>query len=603
VGRLKPGLNESHAQASLEAMAPSLKAQFHRHWRPRSTPYVYPVPRISQVFGERERPVMKGASLFLMGVAAVILIIGCLNLANMLIIRGTSRGHEIAIRLALGGGRLRIIRQLLVESLLLALLGCICGLFLAFWGTRILNIWMATSQRYWWKHLQVGLSIRTLGFAFCVSVLATLLFGLRPALGLSRRDLVGELKQSGSAMLRPAKRRRGGLSVLCQTALAVALVMVAAMFARRLLSLAGPTHNLDLERTLVLEVDPLSAGYDQAQSAEICETLAAHLDSLPGVEAVGMSPSFSFGGGGIYTIYTWAPEAGEGHSEKALAQHAGSLEIVRDYFPSVGLTLLQGRPFNHLDRVPDAEKVVIVDETIAHKLAPNGRALGALIRFGSFSDRSEPYRVVGIAPRIPGPPGSPTFAQTYMPLGLTKMCPYLYLRLKDRRAARAMKQGLAELVGQVDSHVPVLSVATLEYRCRDHGTLWFAGICARLTGIAGATALFLAALGIFAVKGYLVASRTREIGIRKALGATRRNIMGIVLKEGLALTVLGLVIGVFLGLGMTRTIATVLHGYEMVGLAGIAATTVLFGLVSLLAAYAPARGAARIHPMTALRCE
>jgi len=603
VGRLKPGVSISTAQASLQAIVPNLKAQFPRHWTPHSVPYLYPVPRVSAIYGDKERPVMTVVSVFLMGTSVTILIIACLNLANMLIIRGAGRCREIAVRLALGGGRLRIMRQLLIESLLLALLGGVLGLILAFGGTRILNTWFAASQRPEWRYLQTSLSTRVLGMTLCISLIATLLFGLRPALGLSRRDIVGELKESGSAMLRPVKRRRGGLSVLCQIASAVVLVMIAVMFTRHALQVARPNHNLNLDDTLVMELDPLSAGYDRIRSAQVCEALANELESLPGIDSVGMSPSFSFGDGGVESIYEYIPGAEGGDSERYLAMYAASWNIGRDYFSSVGLPLLQGRSFNRLDSVADAENVVIIDETLARKMHPNSSVLGTLIRYGTFSDRSEPYRVIGIVPNIPGTQGKKTFAQTYTPVKQDQICACFYLRLENPRSAVAMKQRISEVIHEVDPYVPVLSIATLAYKHSDHELLWFAGMCARLTGTAGATALFLAALGIYAVKGYMIASRTREIGIRKALGATHRDIMGMVFKEGFILTAVGLIVGLLLGLGATRIIASALYGYNAINPAGIVVTVALLGAASLLASYIPARRAVKIDPMDALRYE
>lgn len=603
VGRLKPSVSLMTAQASLQAMVPSLKEKFPTRWTPHSLPYLYPVPRVSVLFGDKERPIMTGVSLFLMGVSMIILIIACLNLASMLIIRGTGRCHEIAVRLALGGGRLRIIRQLLTESLLLALLGGVLGLILAFGGIRILNTWFAASQRPEWRCLQTSLSIRVLGMTLCVSLIATLFFGLKPALGLSRRDIVGELKESGSAMLRPVKRRRGELSVLCQTALTVVIVMIAVMFTSDALQLARTNHNFNLDNTLVVQVDPLSAGYDQIRSAQACEALADRLESLPGIDSLGMSPSFSFGGGGVESIYEYIPGTEGDDPERFLAKHAASPEVGRDYFSSVDLPLLQGRSFNHLDSAADAEKVVIIDEILARKLHPNGHALGSLILFGTFSDRSEPYRVIGIVPNIPVAQSKETFTQTYKPVKPDQMCTCFYLHMKDPRSAVAMEQRISEVIHEVDPYVPVLSIATLAYMHRNHELLWFAGMCARLTGTAGATALFLAALGIYAVKGYMIASRTREIGIRTALGATHRDIMGIVFKEGFILTAVGLIVGLLLGLGATRVVASVLYGVNTIDPPGIVVTIALLGIVSLLASYFPARRAAKIDPMEALRYE
>jgi putative ABC transport system permease protein len=332
--------------------------------------------------------------------------------------------------------------------------------------------------------------------------------------------------------------------------------------------------------------------------------LADRLESLPGIGSLGMSPSFSFGDGGVDSIYTYIPGAKGDDSERLLAKGAASPPIGRDYFPSVGLPLLQGRTFSRLDSTADTANVVIIDDHLAHKLDPNGQALDAWIRFGWFSDRSEPCRVVGIVASIPPNTHHPmSFVQTYTPAKPDQMCPVFYLRLKDPRSVAAMKQRIVEAIREVDPYVPVLSMTILADKRRDHGKVWFAAMCVRLTGTAGAIALFLAALGICAVKGYMVASRTHEIGIRKALGATQREIMGMVFKEGFLLTAVGLMVGLLLGWGATHMIASALYGYEAIDPAGMVVSAVLLGIVSLLAGYLPARRAARIDPMTALRCE
>ena len=309
VGRLKPGLNMAAAQPQLQPLVPRLKESYPRQWNPNCSFYLQRPPKIMiNIDAENERAMLAGFSLVLMGVSAAILIIACMNLANMMIIRGAGRHREIAIRLALGGGRLRIMRQLLIESLLLALLGGAFGLVMAFWGTRILNTWIATLALIspeMGDSLRTGLSVRVLVATLGFSLVATLLFGLRPALGLSRRDLMADLKESGSAMLLSIRRKRGNFSVLCQIALAVVLVMGAALFTRSALLLAQPNPGFRLDNKLVIEVDPLSAGYDRLRSAQACEVLADHLASLSGVEALGTSTKFFFGGGGGCGIFFW----------------------------------------------------------------------------------------------------------------------------------------------------------------------------------------------------------------------------------------------------------------------------------------------------------
>ena len=601
VGRLKPGVNMPVAQAQLQSLVPRLKADYPKQWRDSSSLYLHRPGRF--LIDTDERLANTVVSLVLMGVSAVILVIACLNLANMLIVQGAGRHREIAIRMALGGGRLCIIRQLLIESLLLALLGGVLGFLLAFWGTTVLNVWIEAAQDPELRGLRPGLNVRVLAATLGFCLMATLLFGLRPALCLSRRDIAGEMKESGGSVRGPIRRKRGGLSVVGQIALAVVLMMSATLLTRSALQLARPNPRFNLEDKLVIQIDPLSAGYDRAGSVQVCEALVDHLASLPGVKAVGMSPSFSFGGGSGWLIYESVPGGGNDGSRKLIAQYAGLSDVGRDYFAALEIPLLQGRPFDRLDSAPDAEKVMIIDESLARKLRPEGNALGCFIQYGLFTEYSEPYRVVGIVPNVPGIGAREIRAQTYKPVQPDQLSPYLYLHIADMGSADVLLQRISQEIHRVDPRVPVLSVATLAQRHRDDPSVWAAGFAARLALAAGAAALFLAALGIYAIKGYMVASRTSEIGIRKALGATQGNIMGMVLREGLVLTVVGLMVGLLLGLGVAKVAASMLYGVSPVDPVSIVATVALLGAASLLASYIPARRAARVDPMVALRYE
>ena len=246
---------------------------------------------------------------------------------------------------------------------------------------------------------------------------------------------------------------------------------------------------------------------------------------------------------------------------------------------------------------------MIIDESVARKLRPDGNALGCWIQSGIFGEYSDPYRVVGIVAHVPGITDREVNAQTYKPTPSDQLSPYLYLHIVDRGSADVLQQRIFQEIHRVDSRVPVLSVTTLAQRHRDDPSLWLAGFGARLALAAGAAALFLAALGIYAIKGYMVASRTSEIGIRKALGATHGNIMGMVLREGMVLTLAGLAVGLLLGLAVAKVSASLLYGVRPADPVSIVVTVALLGAASLLASYIPARRAARVDPMVALRCE
>jgi len=605
VGRLKPDVTMPVAQAQLQALGPRLKLEDREDWRGRSSLNPRPPGRFD-IGGDSEqgRRMMTIISLVLMAASALILMIACLNLANMLIVQGAARHREIAVRLALGGGRWRIIRQLLMESGLLALLGGVLGILLAFWGTRILRVWIAAVPDPMTNNLRPGLNVRVLAATLGLCLMATLLFGLRPALRLSRRDIAGEMKGAAGRVLGSLGRRRGGFSVAGQIALAVVLVLSATLLTRSALQIARPDPRFPLEDKLVVQIDPLAAGYDLVQSLQAYEALTDHLASLPDVKALGTSPRLLFGGGSHVPIGEYLPGADQSGSGRPLARRGALAFVGRDYFKAMEIPLLRGRLFDRLDSVPKAEKVALIDESLARQLRPDGNALGCLIQWGLFTKAdSDPYRVVGIVANMPGIGDREVRAQMYTPTEPNALSSYLYLHVANKGSVDLLRRRIAEEIHRFDPRLPVLSVATLAQRRHDESSVWLARFGARLALAAGAAALFLAALGIYAIKGYMVASRTSEIGIRQALGATRGNIMGMVLREGLVLTAVGLMVGLLLGLGVAKVSASLLYGIRPVDPVSIVATVALLGAASLLASYIPARRAARVDPMVALRCE
>jgi putative ABC transport system permease protein len=605
VGRLKPGLTIPVAQAQLQTLFPQFKPECFKLGRGGRQSFDLHPPGRFWLSGDNEQDhwLHTIVSLVLMGAAAIILIIACLNLANMLIVQGASRHREIAVRLALGGGRWRIIQQLLIESGLLALLGGSLGVLLAFCGMRILNVWFAAIPDGQTSPL-LALNVRILVSTLGLCLIATLLFGLRPALLLSNRDIAGEMKASAGRVLGFLHRKRGGFSMAGQVALAVALVLSAALLTHSALQKAKPDPRFCLADKLVVQVDPESAGYDKARSIQACEALADHLASLPQVKAVGTSFGVFFGGGGHILIGEYMPGDGESGSGRPLTREAALVGVGRDYFKAMEIPLLRGRFFDQRDSLPNAEKVAIIDESLARKLRPDGNALDCFIQWGVFTKLiSEPYRVVGVVAHLPGTEGRQVHAQIYTPTELNDLNSCLYLHVTKKGSMDGLRQRIAEEIHRVDPHIPVLSIATLAQKRYNDGSVWLARFGARLGLAAGAAALFLAALGIYAIKSYIVASRTSEIGIRMALGATHGSIISMVLREEIVQTMAGLIVGLLLGLGVAKVSASMLYGISPVDPVSILVTVALLGTASLLAGYLPARRAAKIDPMEALRYE
>jgi len=600
VGRLKPDLTLPVAQTQLESLFSDFKPEgLMQSSRP---PFIkLRKPGRFWLHAEVNEDYLRKPlfSVILLATSAIILVIACLNLANMLIVQGASRQHEIAVRLALGGGRWRIIRQLFTESLLLALLGGMLGVLLAYGSMKILNTWMTTTPDYFARGVQADLNSRALAVTLGLCVIATLLFGLRPALWLSKRDLAGEMKACAGSVLGSLRRKRDALAVMGQIALAVTLVLSAVLLTRSALQIAQTDSRFALDDKLIVGIDPLAAGYDPVRSVQVCEALTDHLASLPEVKALGASTRLFYGGGGPISI----SENFQSGSWRPFTRKAMLVTVSRDYFMALEIPLLQGRFFTPMDRVPNAEKVAIIDESLARRLRTDGNVLGCSIRWGFFSEHSEPYRVVGIVPNLPGVGDREVYPQIYTPAGSEELSPCLYVHVANRGSVDALRRRIVEEIRRIDARVPVLPVMTLARKRDGAAAVWRARFCARLGLVAGAAALFLSALGIYAIKGYMVASRTPEIGIRKALGATHGNIMGMVLREGFVLTLVGLIVGLLLGLAAARLIGSLLYGVRSIDPISIIVTVVLLGAASLLAGYVPARRAAKIDPMEALRYE
>ncbi len=616
VGRLKPGLGISEAQARLQSVLPRLKQMYPRGFEGRVMFRLRPLPRLN-AGADNDRPVLDRISLVLMGVSGLVLLIACLNLANMMVVQGGGRQREIAIRAALGGGRLRIMRQLLIESLLLSVFGGILAVAVALWGIRVLKLWAALGQfpMYLGEAIASGiaLDVRVLAATLGFCLIATVLFGLQPALRLSGRDLCGDLKESGRGVLQAMRTRRWGvprgLSVLCQMALSVALVMTATLLARTALRAARAEPGFGLDGNVIVTVKPFAGGYSIAQARQACETLAERLKEDPEIQAVGLSCKSPVDLGwwpwSCARVVEYVPGGADEASGSLLTKALHQYEVNGDYFKAMGIRLLQGRPFGPLDSVPDAEEVVIIDELLAHKLRPDGRALGCLIQYGD-DGLSSPRRVVGIVPNLQSVWGNGEVQpHLYEPIKAHHMPASIHLRARSTAlgAEAALVRSIGARMEKIDPRLPVVAVASLADRHRNHPTVLFTRVVARLAVMFGAMALFLAGMGLYAVKSHMVAARTPEIGIRMALGATRRDILTLVLRQGATSTFVGLLVGMLLALVMTRVIRSALYGVSTVDLVSIVVTVVVLTATSLLATYIPARRALRIDPKMALQYE
>jgi predicted permease len=609
IGRLKPDLDMMAAEARLQVLIPRLK-EMNRFWRedPKLQLYLARLGRIeveeASAANKRYRAML---SMAMMGISSVILLIACLNLANMLNVQGTERQREIAIRLAIGGGRLRIIGQLLIESLLLALLGGATAIIPTWAGIRMLNAWMAVIDRT--LHIPVSFDVRVFGVTLGSCLIATLLFGLQPALNLSKRDVIGDLKDAGAGVIRTTRRRwrlvPRGLAVMGQIALSVAFVMVAMLFVRTALKVAYTCPGFDLRDKIVVKIDALDSGYTPAQAATACEMLAERLKGTSGIRAVGWSRGFPVGHsdpGLSEKIMEYKPGVEDDNASSLVRRGPLVFRVRGDYFEAMGISLLRGRPFQALDSTPEAERVVIIDERLAHRLRGDGDVLGCLIQHG-WGSELQVCRVVGVVPALRDPSGEDSdWTHIYEPIPIDEAPVYMHIRTSPRMESSLLRS-LGPMFRQIDPELEVVSVTSLADCHRRGPTVQGARMSADVTTAFGVLAMFLAGLGLYAIMGHMVAARTREIGLRMALGASRRSVLALVFRQNGVSTLAGLVLGILLAMGVTSLVRSALCGISPTDPLSMAATVIVLAATSLLAGYLPARRAVRVDPMTALRYE
>ena len=316
--------------------------------------------------------------------------------------------------------------------------------------------------------------------------------------------------------------------------------------------------------------------------------MADHLAILPEVKAVGTSGGAFFGGGGHLLIEEYLPGTGENGSGRPLAREAALVGAGRDYFQAMEIPLQQGRLFDQHDSLPNAEKVTVIDTYLARQLRPDGNALGCFIQWGVFTKAiSEPYRVVGIVAHVPGVEGTKIHAQMYTPAEPNSLDPFICLHVAKTGSTDALRQRIAEAIHGIDARIPIVSISTLAQRRYNDDSVRWTRFGALMGLAAGAAALFLATLGIYAIKSYIVASRTSEIGIRMAIGATHGSIMTMVLRQGLVSMLVGLTVGLALGLTVAKVASHILYGISPIDPVSIVVTVTLLGTASLSAGYLP----------------
>jgi predicted permease len=542
----------------------------------------------------------------LLGLSAVVLVIACLNVANMLLARGAARSKELAVRLALGARRSRIVRQLMTEGVLLALGGAGLGLLVSFWATSALaasltaafpfNITFSTTP-------DVRVLVATLGFA----ALSTVAFGLGPALKLSRRDLVSDLKDR-SAEGASTGRRFGArnLMVIGQVALSLALLSGGGIFARTAVNAAAGNPGYSYDRLLLASVDASLGGFDEAQGRTLYATLLDRIRSMPGVEAASMASTLPFGDTSTSSMVERVAASGQQPARARSLRAIGA-----DHFQALGMRMVRGREFTRAEEESlAAPRVAIIDEALATRLFGNEDPIGQMIRRAPWPEqpesmRGEPMEVVGIAGPIREElVGEADFPHLYVPFGRNYSAGmHIETRLRPGVDEAAGIAALRSTIRAAAPSVPVLALSTMQ-SFHDSGLeLWALKAGAQVFTGLGVLALVLAVVGVYGVKSYVVAQRTREIGIRMALGASPGDVLRLVLRDGFFLTAAGVALGVPLAVLVSLAFSSVFVGIGGFDGLVVALVTIALALTSTIASAVPARRATRVEPLRALQRE
>ncbi|HEX8073328.1 MAG TPA: ABC transporter permease [Pyrinomonadaceae bacterium] len=593
-GRLKEGFTPAQAQAQLAGIAARLAAAYpdtnlgtlERPKEPR------PITVVREARVEpTAQPAIRFMSQLLLGVVGLVLLIACANVANLLLARAAARQKEIAVRLALGAGRGRVVRQLLTESVLLAGLGGAVGLVAALWAVDVLPALLPPEDA---GGLDLSLDWRVLAFTCAVTLVTGVLFGLVPALRATRVELTSALKDESGARGYGLRRfsLRGAL-VAAQLALSLVLLVGAGLFLHSLRRALTFDPGFAAHQLLLASLETRGANLNQEQGQLFYDQALERVRALPGVRAATLTRVIPLSGGGQRRSYQIAGYQPQPNEDRELNTNV----VGPDFFTTMEIAVVRGRAFTAQDRA-GAPPVVVVNEEFARRYFPDRDAVGQRLR----QSPDEPYmEIVGVARNAkyrtlrerPLPFVYIPAAQEYQ-RGMT-----LVVRADGDPAALAGPVRAA--VTALNRDVPVYAVRTMTEHIG--AALASERLIATLLSVFGGAALLLAAVGLYGVMAYSVAQRTHEIGIRMALGAQRGDILRLVIGQGLAMVLVGAAAGLVIALAATRLVASLLFDLSATDPLAFAAVTILLALVALLACYLPARRAMKVDPMVALRYE
>ena len=584
IGRLKPGVTVDQGQSELRTIQQELPLGTIGY-------VINVVPLHKQMIGTIRKPL-----LVLLATVAIVLLIACANIANLLMARATSRQKEIAIRAALGASRRRIVGQLLTESLLLSLTGGAIGLLLAVWGNSLL---VSLIPREVPRINDVGVDARILLFTLAISIATGLIFGLLPALQASRFDLNQSLKEGVRGMTAGVGQNRlRSLLVISEMAMALVLLIGAALLMKSFMRLLDVNPGFNPANVLTLEIQlpnlPPSRYERDEEQTSFFQQVVTRLQALPGVENAGGVLSLPLSGAYEGTDVFLEGQETTPDGERPNADYT---MVTPDYFATLQIPLLQGRQFNAQDK-RDAPPVIIINNTLAERIWPGQEPIGKRMRVGFEQKQREVIGVVGsIKQTTLDAEARPAM---YMP-HLQAPTPGLTLLVRTRGEPLSMAAAVRQEVRAIDKDVPVTQVQTMEKVLG--ASVAQPRFSMLVVGLFATLALALSAVGIYGVMAYAVSRRAHEIGVRMALGAGANQVLKLVLKDGMTLALAGIAVGLFGAFALTRLMASLLFGIGAKDPVTFVSVAVFLALVAFVACYIPARRATKVDPLVALRNE
>jgi len=588
IGRLKPGVTHQAANAAVQTIAQRLEEEYPEVNSNRGAE----VTEFTQLFNPAAQGVVSLMSGVLMGVVGLVLLIACANVANLLLARAATREKEISVRLALGAGRHRLVRQLLTESILLALLGAGLGLLIAFWARDLMaNMVPGLLGGALPLQLTMALDGRVLAFTIGIALITGVLFGLAPALQSSNPQLARTLHEGGRGGSSGGRQQllRSTL-VVGEIALALVALISAGLFIRSMQAAQQLDPGFETHELATIGINPGGVGYDQGRAEQFYDELLQETAAIGPVESVALASNAPLGFGAARTFIPEGWEDTEGKYTLTVSTTPG-------YFSTMGVPLLAGRDFTAFDAA-DSHPVAIINETAKQMFWPDEDAIGK--RFHYITEEIGPIEVVGVVADVVAQIGQPIQPISYTPLK-QRYQGFMVLHVRTDGDPSPVLAEVQNRIRQIDRNMPTAGAATIEETLAN--ALQQSRVIAGMLGTLGALGMVLALIGTYGLMSYSVSQRRREIGIRVALGAQGNDVMRLVIRQGMMLVGIGVAIGVLLSWAATRAFASLLFNVSATDAVTFIGVPALLVLVGLIASWVPARRVLRVDPVTALRNE